>query len=575
MIRFNRICVLLLLFWSISGTGQTDYNNVPDVTDVILINDVHIYPNPVDSFGIGDILIEGGLIKKVAKEIEAPSNAKVIEADSAHAYACFIDAFGSVGIPKPEGRPERPNVRFPGFPSTKTAGITPEVKASELVKSDEKSIGSMRKIGYGIAHVVPRGRMLPGQGCVISLTGDESEGMILRNESSLLFQFAGARGVYPSTVIAVMSKWRELYKNAELYKKNMDRYSADQAGVPRPKYDEVLSAIVPATQDGMPVFHNASKSKDIYRSLELQKDLGYHMVLADVQQADAAIGTAKEGNVDIILSLDLPKSDASKKGGKGERGSKGSDKGEKAEEQEEDPQLKALKERKEKAVKEYVGQAFRLEEAGLDFAFSSMSISTKDHKSAINKMIESGLSKEAAMSALTVNAAKILGIEKIAGTIEEGKMANIFICTEEYFNEKSDIKYSFVEGDMMEYEIKKKDAPKSGNIDESIYGEWSYTVTIGEDDNTGVLKISDADGEMSIEVIDDDDPENPLEAQNISYNDSVLKFTVVVPMTPEGVEVSLTLEMAQDEFTGDVNLGPMGTADIEGTKRTSPENKRS
>ena len=91
----------------------------------------------------------------------------------------------------------------------------------------------------------------------------------------------------------------------------------------------------------------------------------------------------------------------------------------------------------------------------------------------------------------------------------------------------------------------------------------------------GVLKISDTDGEMSIEVVDDDDPENPLEAQNISYNDSVLKFTVVVPMTPEGVEVSLTLEMAQDEFTGDVNLGPMGTADIEGTKRTSPENKRS
>ena len=582
MIRLKILSVLSLFLWSIYGNAQTDYNVVPEVTDVILINDVYIHQNPLDSFGIGDILIEGGLIKKIAKEIEAPYNAKVIDADSIHAYPAFIDAFGNTAIPKPEGRPERSNVDFPGHPSNKVAGITPENEASELIKANDKSIAGMRKSGFGIAHVVPRGRMLPGQGCVISLTGDVAEEMIIRKNNSLLFQFTGARGVYPSTVIAVMSKWREMYTNAKYYDENMKQYSESNGGVARTKYNESLSALVPATKKEMPVFHNASGAKDVYRSLVLQKDLGYKMILADVKQADAAIESAKAGILDIILSLDLPKDDSDSSKGKSDRrggkagagdkkaGKDTSDKKEKKE-KEDDPVTKALKEKKQKSVKMYLEQASRLEKAGIAFAFSMMSSNSKDLKSNIDKLVKAGLSKEAAMSALTINAARILGIDDIAGTLEPGKMANVILCTSDYFDKESAIKYSILEGSVEEYEIKKKEKAESGSIDKSLYGEWSFTAIIGDGTNTGVFNITDSNGEIEIEIIDSNEPNDPLNAENISYKDGTLNFTVIVPMTEEGVQVSISLEMEEDDYSGTVSLGEMGTGEISGTKISSPE----
>ncbi|MEI9958453.1 MAG: amidohydrolase family protein [Ferruginibacter sp.] len=58
-----------------------------------------------------------------------------------------------------------------------------------------------------------------------------------------------------------------------------------------------------------------------------------------------------------------------------------------------------------------------------------------------------GLSKEEALSAITLNAAKILGIDDKTGSVEVGKDANIVVSDGDILDMKSNlISYAFIQG---------------------------------------------------------------------------------------------------------------------------------
>jgi imidazolonepropionase-like amidohydrolase len=58
-----------------------------------------------------------------------------------------------------------------------------------------------------------------------------------------------------------------------------------------------------------------------------------------------------------------------------------------------------------------------------------------------------GLTKEQALSAITFNAAKILGIDNVTGTIEAGKDANIIVSEGDILDmENSIVDFAFIQG---------------------------------------------------------------------------------------------------------------------------------
>lgn len=576
------ICVIA---FSSSLLGQIDYDKVPDVTQTYFINDVHIQKSPTDSFGLGDILIVDGYIKQVAKSISPPADAQIIEADSAYAYSAFIDAMSYTGIPKPEKEEGRPKVKFPGNPPNDIAGITPEKSAVDILKADEGSIKMMRESGFAISHVVPRGRMLPGKGALISLQGDDEEAMVLKKDHSMFFQFQGSRGVFPATIIGVMSKWRDLYKNAELLNKHHTTYKTQTLGTKRPKTDKSLEALIPVTQRQMPVYMKAEKAKDIYRGLELKKELGYNLVLSNVKQIDPAIDKIKSSGATVLLSASTPKKDKSKGDKKGEGKDKGKGKMKKdkkpdskkdmasekdKEVKEEDPETKALKERKRKSYEAYVSQAAKLEKMNIPFAFSFMDAKVKDLKSTLKTLMEAGLSQRGALAALTTSPAKILGIDKVAGTLEPGKFANIMITTEPYFNESSSIKYIFVEGKMNELEVKKKKEKKGegGEVSESLVGKWSYEIDTPMGIQKGEIKI-DADGK--IEMTNESMGGDAQVIEDATYDGTNVTFSFSTSMESMELDLDYNLDLADDVLSGNVSVGEWGTYEMTGSKISSPE----
>ena len=136
----------------------------------------------------GTVVIKDGLILSVGKNVTIPANAKVVKSDSMYVYAGFIDGLSHIGIPKPDPKknPVKPP-KVPGQATYKQAGIQPHVTVKEVLNPKDKSISDMRKLGYTVAHVVPRGQMLPGSGALISLNGTNADQMILRDKVSLFF----------------------------------------------------------------------------------------------------------------------------------------------------------------------------------------------------------------------------------------------------------------------------------------------------------------------------------------------------------------------------------------------------
>ncbi len=57
-----------------------------------------------------------------------------------------------------------------------------------------------------------------------------------------------------------------------------------------------------------------------------------------------------------------------------------------------------------------------------------------------------GLSKDAALKALTLNAATVAGAADRLGSLDRGKIANVVVTDGDLFEEKTAIKHVFVNG---------------------------------------------------------------------------------------------------------------------------------
>src|SRR5690606_5849575 len=184
--------------------------------------------------------------------------------------------------------------------------------------------------------------MLPGTGSIIQLGGETVNDMVLLPNSAFYSELTGAQRMYPSTVIGVMSKYRELYRQASLAKSYENMYASNRAGLERPISDKVLEAFYPVIDKRMPVLFKADRYLDANRILTLQKDLGFNVVLGDVKDCWDMIGKIKAANAKVFLSLDLP--DAVKEDKKDEKKDQSS------------TEKEALEKRKAEAIAQFTAQ---------------------------------------------------------------------------------------------------------------------------------------------------------------------------------------------------------------------------
>lgn len=591
----HRIFVVFFFCWIACITlcpGQPVSEDLPKVTNSIALINVNLTTIAGKTPQKSNVVIRNGVFTAIGPNIPIPADAFRIQADSFYAYPAFIDAFSYTGIKEEESESRgpgpgiqgrgasRPPVDEEGNIPLEDAGITPFQKARTSINAQDKSIGSWREQGFAIAHAVPRGRMMPGTGAILVLSGTDNDQLIWQENISLFSQWAGARGNYPATVIGMMAKWRALYHNASNNILHQSSYEANNS-VSRPEYNQAHQALMPVVKKEMPVFFRAPQVKDISRALALQQDLGFNMVIADAEQAWYLKDRIKAASVPIVLSMDLPDD---KSESKSEKEKEAKEKPESVPQADSiktitgenpaiDPEKTAFEKRRDESLREHRAQAATLAKAGIPFSFGTMSVKPGDFSKNLKLMLDHGLTKDQALAALTINPAKLLAIDKHAGTIETGKMANVVITNKPLFEKGTSIRYVIVEGDLYEYEIKEKKKRSSSEESEAaklIAGTWSYTIESPDQVRKGSFKFS-IDNGVAGKIISDEITGGNDELEGIVLDGDELSFTFDHEINGQMVTLEFDLTIKEDSFEGTVRVGDFGTFPITGNRVAKPE----
>jgi hypothetical protein len=552
--------VCVSLFFSLITYGQSDPKGEKRVTDTYAITNATVTTAPGKTVTGTTILIKNGLVEGLGNNIRIPSEAFIIEGDSLHIYPGFIDAASHTGVSRPAD-PEKPSDFNPANPPDENAGITPWRNVLEYYDPGNSQIADWRKVGFTIANILPEGGMLPGKSALVTYGGKASSNVLASNTAlyARLRNLGGSRGAYPGTQLGIIAKFRDIFKNAELSSQHSRLFASNQ-GIARPEKDKTLEAFYPVIDKSIPIIFEVNNDLEVKRAARLQKEHGFNLILLGVTDVDFSLDAIKSSNAKVLIRFNLPK-----------------DKTADVDLEELSDEMRSRTEKVKESYQNLLKEAGKLEAAGIPFGFTSMGARSGDLMKNVKLMIENGLSENAALAALTSNNAEILGIQKFAGTLEKGKLANMIITTAPLFSDEAQIKHVFADGYIFDYDtkIKKSNGNNGDNRSIDITGKWDYTADTPAGSSRGNMDIK-KEGDSYKGTITYDDPSGSgkasSEMNNITLSGNNLSFTYSVSVGGMSLEVTVSGDVSNVDFKGDMSLRDFGSFPLKANKQPNQTN---
>lgn len=384
----------------------------------------------------GTVVMRNGLIESVGASAKVPADAVVIDGTGYTIYPGFIDALTNLGIQAQQQRPAgggpqaqaQPATTAPASNSNYPAGLRPEESVLDDLRAGEAQFDTARAAGFTTVLTIGRTGIFNGQSAVINLAGDSVSAMVIKAPFAEHFSYSTLPGQYPGSLLGTFSAFRQMLLDAQRLQKLQKAYDANPRGMRRPDPDRSLEALYPIINRQLPIVINANSENEITRALDLAKEFNLRLIIGGGQEAWKLASRLKAQDVPVLLSLNFPKRTT-------------------ASSPEADPEtLEVLRLRAETPK-----GAARLAQAGVKFAFQSGGTTTlADFFANAQKAVENGLDKDAAVRAMTLGSAELLGVGDRLGSIETGKIANVVLVKNDVFAKDRFVSRVFVDGKMFE-----------------------------------------------------------------------------------------------------------------------------
>jgi len=381
----------------------------------------------------GKIIVRDGLIEAVgpAEKIPVPPDAEVIEASGLTAYPGLISAHTNLFLDvKEQDQPQNPEDYFSSFLQPSEPQEYPDLLVLKGLKPKLTTVQAYHRAGITTVVVAPNRGIFQGQSVVLNLNGENLNPMVIKQPWALHLNFTTERGVYPSSLMGTVAFIRQKFYDTHHYAQHWKKYLASPAGLKRPEYDPFLEALVPFVVDKKPVVFQCNNQEDIKRALKIIKEFQLNGILTGANEAWRVIEVIKQARLPLLVSLDFRAPATSLFAQQGEAA------------------------RKKAESELYPANAAALQKENISFALTSFGLTDSSFLKNVQLAIKSGLSPETAMRALTVEPARILGLEKQLGTIEKGKIANLILTRGPLFEDKTKVVKVLVDGILFNYEEK-------------------------------------------------------------------------------------------------------------------------
>jgi imidazolonepropionase-like amidohydrolase len=377
----------------------------------------------------GTVLISGGKITAVGKDIPVPTGAKVIDASGKVVYPGLIDGLTDLGLAEISGVPATVDV-------SEVGDVNPHAKAWVALNVHSDLIPVARANGITTVLTAPKGGLISGQSALIKLAGSTPASLVVRAPVAMHMVYPSGRrreerpssggddqSQRPGEERTFADRQRErrenqqrelrrltnLLEEAKAYGLALD--AAKQGKAARPKADIPMEALAAAARGQVPVIMRADDAEDIRGAVKFATERKLKLIIAGGLEAWRCTDVLKQANVPVLLTVDrLPRREA-------------------------DPYDAAF------------ANAAHLHAAGVRFAI----VSDADSK-ARNLPYEAamarafGLPAAVALRSITLTPAEIFGVADHLGSLAEGKDANLMITTGDIMDHRTVVTHVFIDG---------------------------------------------------------------------------------------------------------------------------------
>ena len=482
-----------ILFCS-SGSAQVGRNAGFESTTFALTK-ARLVNSPDEEVEQGTLVIRDGLIVASGKDVAIPPDAEIIDGTGLIVYPGFIDA-GTSALLDPNRNPAPSAGRAIDFsrfalaatPPDNRKSLTPEFEAPQGLKTDLSAIDARRKVGFTSVHIIPAGRIAGGRGALITTSGLPLREALLAGETFPQFQLFHPPGPgYPATLMGATAHLRQAFLDAGRHRLHQRMYEAQAASIVRPPEDPVLDALGQIADKKQTALFIANGLDEIHRALDFAEEQQVPPIIWGGREAYRCLDRLKTSARGVLMQVNWgnePSFEPNKPA-------------ETLVAQLKDP-VRVQRDRIDRWKQSVQGLKELAGEKVL-FAISSEGLTEPPEVlKSVRQAIAAGLPRQAALAALTRDAAKLLGLEKRLGTLSAGKLAHVTVLNGPFDDERSKVRFIFVDGQRFEYNKGAEPVPAGSSTPAAaLAGAWQLEIESADGKVAATLDLTHTGGNLS------------------------------------------------------------------------------
>jgi imidazolonepropionase-like amidohydrolase len=372
----------------------------------------------------GTIEINNGKIVQVGANVTVAADAKVVDVKGKQVYPGLILPVTDLGLKEIANGVRGSN------DYSELGEYNNSIRSIVAYNTDSKIINTLKAMGILLAGVTPQGGTISGSSSVVQLDAWNWEDAAYKmdngihlnmptfiNRPSRFAIFAGIQQPQTDPTKEALKKIDEiktLFRQAKAY-------------LQEPTHKETnlkLEALKGLFNKSQKLFVHASQVKQLLIAIDFVKEFGFDVVLVGASESYQIADLLKQYNIAVILQDEH-----------------------------------ALPTSEDDDVDQPFKTPAQLQKAGVLFALNDEHGESRYRNLPFNAGTAAsyGLTKEQALQAITLNSAKILGVDDKTGSLEAGKDANIVVSEGDILDMRTSIiVHAFIQGREVSLENKQK-----------------------------------------------------------------------------------------------------------------------
>lgn len=363
----------------------------------------------------GTIEVNNGKIVQVGQNLSlSQDNAKLIDAKGKQVYPGLILPVTDLGL-KEIANGVRGSNDF-----DELGDLNPGIRSIVAYNTDSRIINTLKASGILLASVTPQGGTISGSSTVVQLDAWNWEDAVYKMDGAIHLnmptfisrpnRFAFFLGLPIDRTDPTKQSLQKIDEIKSFFRQAKAYFMEQSPAETNLKFEAVRGLF----EKKQKLFVHGDQVKQMLIAIDFVKEFGFDVVMVGASESFQIADLLKQNNISVILQ-----------------------------------QLHELPATEDDDVDQPYKTPFVLQKAGVLFALND----EHDESRYRNLMFDAGtaaaygLTKEQALQAITLNSAKILGIDDRTGSLEKGKDANIVISDGDILDMRTSIiSHAFIQG---------------------------------------------------------------------------------------------------------------------------------